>query len=301
MATPTQSVLRSEVLRKLEQLQLVIQKRSRSNIRGERQSKARGHSVEFADHRNYSAGDDLRYLDWNLYGRLDRLFVKLYEEEREFPVNLFLDASESMNFGEPLKFEMAAAIAAAVGYVTVASYDRLRFCALPAASVPPSAAGFFRSIRGRGVGLRYLQNLQSIQPGGQGGLVEWLESLLYQPGPRGLAVGISDCLDTRPVGEPLKRACGAGFQVVLVQVLSPQEFDPPFSGELKLVDCESGAHQEITFGKYRLRAYRQMVQGFIDEIADSCRQAGARHVVIRSDSDLDEVLFKTLREKGVIK
>ena len=84
---------------------------AKSSAKGERRSRARGQSVEFADHRNYVAGDDFRYLDWNLYGRLERLFLKLYEEERELPVRIFLDASESMTFGEPRKFDFARQVA----------------------------------------------------------------------------------------------------------------------------------------------------------------------------------------------
>ena len=103
----SQPLITPELLRRLEQLQLLARRRSKSNTRGERRSKARGQSVEFADHRNYVSGDDLRYQDWNLYGRLDKLFLKLYEEERELPVQIFLDASESMAFGTPPKFEFA--------------------------------------------------------------------------------------------------------------------------------------------------------------------------------------------------
>jgi len=102
------ALLTPELLRRLEQFQLLAARRAKSSSKGERQSKARGQSVEFADYRNYAAGDDFRYLDWNLYGRLDKLFLKLYEEERELPVRIFLDASESMTFGAPPKFDFAA-------------------------------------------------------------------------------------------------------------------------------------------------------------------------------------------------
>src|SRR5215470_10612062 len=108
------ALLTPELLRRLEQFQLLAARRAKSAAKGERRSKARGQSVEFADFRNYVPGDDFRYLDWNLYGRLDRLFVKLYEEERELPVQIFLDASESMNFGKPTKFEFARRVAAAL-------------------------------------------------------------------------------------------------------------------------------------------------------------------------------------------
>src|SRR5438552_14829365 len=125
------SLLTPELLRRLEQFQLLAQRRAKSSLKGERRSKARGQSVEFADYRNYVAGDDFRYLDWNLYGRLDRLFLKLYEEERELPVTVFLDASESMTFGEPRKFDFARQVAAAAGYVALCGFDRVSVVVFP--------------------------------------------------------------------------------------------------------------------------------------------------------------------------
>src|SRR5436305_4273797 len=125
------ALLTPELLRRLEQFQLLAARRAKSSAKGERRSKARGQSVEFADHRNYTAGDDLRYLDWNLYGRLEKLFLKLYEEERELPVRIFLDCSESMGFGTPHKFDFARQIAAAIGYVALCGFDRVTVCPFP--------------------------------------------------------------------------------------------------------------------------------------------------------------------------
>src|SRR5271157_5694386 len=124
-------LLTPELLRRLEQFQLLAARRAKSSTKGERRSRARGHSVEFADYRDYVPGDDFRYLDWNLYGRLERLFLKLYEEERELPVRIFLDASESMTFGEPRKFDFARWVAAAIGYVALAGFDRVSVIPFP--------------------------------------------------------------------------------------------------------------------------------------------------------------------------
>src|SRR5512138_1851012 len=127
------ALLTPQLLRQLEQFQLLAARRAKSSARGERRSRARGQSVEFADYRNYAHGDDFRYLDWNLYGRLERLFLKLYEEERELPVRIFLDASESMTFGEPRKFDFARQIAAAIGYVALCGFDRVSVIPFPSA------------------------------------------------------------------------------------------------------------------------------------------------------------------------
>src|ERR1044072_9299809 len=153
------SLLSADLLRRLEQFQLIAARRAKSAAKGERRSRARGQSVEFADHRNYVPGDDFRYLDWNLYGRLDRLFLKLYEEERELPVRLFLDASESMSFGMPVKFYLSRQVAAAIGYVALCGFDRVTVCAFPENSEETAVRGALRAVRGRKSTLEFFKNL----------------------------------------------------------------------------------------------------------------------------------------------
>jgi len=140
-------LLTPELLRRLEQIQLLAARRAKSSAKGERRSKARGQSVEFADYRNYVAGDDLRYLDWNLFGRLEKLFLKLYEEERELPVRIFLDCSESMSFGEPRKFDFARQVAAAMGYVALCGFDRVTIVPFPNEGENITTAGALRAVR----------------------------------------------------------------------------------------------------------------------------------------------------------
>src|SRR6185369_10134037 len=176
------SLLTPELLRRLEQFQLLAARRAKSSSKGERRSKARGQSVEFADHRTYVPGDDFRYLDWNLFGRLDRLFLKLYEEERELPVRIFLDSSESMTFGEPRKFDFARQVAAAIGYVALCGFDRVSVIPFPnaqgraqttQASVEAVAnynqqfavEGALRSVRGKKSSMQFFQNLNALTAG----------------------------------------------------------------------------------------------------------------------------------------
>ena len=167
-------LLTPDLLRRLEQFQLLAARRAKSSAKGERRSKARGQSVEFADYRNYVAGDDFRYLDWNLYGRLERLFLKLYEEERELPVRIFLDASESMTFGTPPKFDFARQVAAAVGYVALCGFDRVTVYPFPDLDLQQSeldrqtlsneaaARGGLRAVRGRKSSMQFFQNITAL-------------------------------------------------------------------------------------------------------------------------------------------
>src|SRR6266404_4729636 len=172
------ALLSPELLRRLEQFQLLAARRAKSSAKGERRSRARGQSVEFADHRCYVPGDDFRYLDWNLYGRLDRLFLKLYEEERELPVSIFLDASESMSFGSPRKFDFARQVAAALGYVALCGFDRVSVIPFPStpgnAQLEPgtlsqelAARGALRSVRGKKSGIQFFRNLSALSAGGK--------------------------------------------------------------------------------------------------------------------------------------
>src|ERR1700742_4067459 len=156
------ALLTPELLRRLEQFQLLAARRAKSTARGERRSQARGQSVEFADHSNYVPGDDFRYIDCNLYGRLDKLFLKLYEEERELLGRIFLDASESMAFGEPRKFDFARQIAAAVGYVALCGFDRVSVIPFPDNKAEAAVRGALRAVRGRKSSLNFFQNITQL-------------------------------------------------------------------------------------------------------------------------------------------
>src|SRR3974377_521421 len=169
-------LLTAELLRRLEQFQLLAARRAKSSAKGERRSRARGQSVEFADYRTYVHGDDFRYLDWNLYGRLERLFLKLYEEERELPVRIFLDASESMTFGELRKFDFARQVPAAIGYVALSGFDRVSVIPFPAPAdngqtdpavriAELAARGALRSVRGKKSAIQFFRNLSALNAG----------------------------------------------------------------------------------------------------------------------------------------
>jgi uncharacterized protein (DUF58 family) len=279
---------------------LLAQRRAKSAAKGERRSRARGQSVEFADYRNYVPGDDFRYLDWNLYGRLDRLFLKLYEEERELPVTIFLDASESMTFGEPRKFDFARQIAAAIGYVALCGFDRVSVIAFPDASGPEAAVrGALRSVRGRKSSLGFFQNLNQITARGSAALNEALRRGALAARSAGVAIVLSDFLDPAGYEPGLTALISRGFQVSAVQILAPEEVNPSTYGDLRLVDSENGSVQEVTFGKFRLNAYRQTVQNYIQRLREFCQARGINFFTTTSDASLDKLLLKQLREAEV--
>src|SRR2546426_1588368 len=229
------ALLTPDLLRRLEQFQLLAARRAKSSAKGERRSRGRGQSVAFADYRNYVHGDDFRYLDWNLYGRLDRLFLKLYEEERELPVTIFLDASESMTFGEPRKFDFARQVAAAIGYVALCGFDRVSIVAFPDNPNEAAVRGALRSVRGRKSALQFFQNINQLTARGATELNDALRRGALQVRQAGVAVVLSDFLDPAGYDSGLTALVGRGFQVNAVQILAPDELNPAAYGALPLI------------------------------------------------------------------
>ncbi len=296
MATP---LLSPTLLRQLEQFQLLAQRRARSTARGERRSRARGQSVEFADYRNYSVGDDFRYLDWNLFGRLDKLFLKLYEEERELPVTVFLDSSESMNFGQPLKFDFARQLAAALGYVALCGFDRVSIVSFPGKPEEAAIREAMRSVRGRRSAFRFFDNLSRITAGGAAPLNETLRRGALAARGSGVAVVLSDFLDPEGYESGLTALVARGFQVTAIQILAPEEIDPTVFGDLRLIDSESGAIQEVTFAKHRLAQYQKTLNNYCQRLREFCQGRGIHYLPATSDAALEQVLLRQLRESEV--
>ena len=293
------ALLSTKLLRQLEQFQLLAQRRAKSSARGERRSRSRGQSVEFADYRTYVAGDDFRYLDWNLYGRLERLFVKLYEEERELPVRIFLDASESMTFGQPRKFDFARQVAAAVGYVALCGFDRVSVIPFPDQPEQSAVRGALRTVRGRKSALEFFRNITALSAGGGVNLNDALRRGALEARQAGVAVVLSDFLDPAGYEKGFEALVGRGFHVNAVQILSPEELNPSTYGDLKLVDAESGGIQEVTFGKYRLKSYQQTVQNFCQRLREFSQSRGIRFFMASSGTPLEQLLLQQLREAEV--
>ena len=224
------------LLRRLESLRMVSRRLSRSSLRGERRSRARGYSIEFADYRNYVEGDDLRYLDWNLYGRLDRLFLRLFEEDRELPVSIFLDCSESMNFGTPLKFDFARRVAAAIAHVALHGGDRVGVHPFPRRPENEALRLPLSRVRGGRSSLRLAGDLARLSCGGGSELNAELRRGALEVRTAGLAVVVSDLLCHGGYQQGIQALLSRRFQVALVQVLSPEELSPGRFGDLKFVD-----------------------------------------------------------------
>ena len=294
-----EALISPDLMKRLEQLQLLARRRSKSTAKGERRSGARGQSVEFADYRNYVPGDDLRRIDWNLFGRLERLFLKLYEEERELPVTIYLDSSESMSFGRVSKFDFARQVAAAVGYVALCGFDRVTVEPFPLADDQAGLVGELRAVRGRRSAMRFFDNLNRLKAGGMADFNQALRLGVMKHRAQGVIVVLSDFLDPAGYEDGLKSLASRGSEVHAVQILAPEELEPSSYGDLRVIDSETGAEQEVTFGKYRLKSYRATVQNYCRRLQEYCRARGIRYQLAQSDTPIDDLLLKAMRTGGM--
>ena len=287
-------------LRKLNQLTLVASRIRSGAIKGERRSSKRGSSVEFADYRDYTPGDDLRRLDWNIYARLERPFIKLLEEEEDLAVHILLDGSKSMDW--PLeaesalhKFRYALRMAAGLGSVALAAGDSLSVGFLQNGRV----AAEFGPTRGQVALPRLFRFLEGLEPDGETDLDAALTAYSVIPRRAGLLVLISDLLDGAQ--ENILRHLRRPHEAALLHVLSPDELDPPLAGDLQLVDVETGSSQDVSLDGGLRSLYRERAQAWIQSTQSESRKQGARYLNIVTDRPWEQVILLELRKAGMVK
>jgi uncharacterized protein (DUF58 family) len=282
-------------LRQLERLLLLMRSPVRGGLKGGRRSVKRGQSVEFADYRDYTIGDDLRQLDWNVYARLERLFVKLFVEEEDVTVTLLVDASASMATGRPEKLVFAKRAAAALGYIGLASEDRVAVSALAGRIARRRAA-----LRGSGRVFRLLADLSAVEPAeGPTDLVAAARHAAAQLHGRGIVVLLSDLLDPG-ADRVIRELAATGSELIVLHVLSPEELDPLLEGDLQLVDTETGDHVDITADLATIDAYKARLTAWKADLADLAARRRATYVDLASDTNLAELMFAELRRRRVL-
>jgi len=288
-------LLPPELLRKLERATIASRHIMIGRTRGERRSARRGTSVEFADYRAYAPGDDLRYLDWNAYARLQRLFLKLFHEEEDLHIYLLLDGSASMDFGRPTKFAWAQEAAAALGYIGLCGGDRVQV--FGRAGGRPERS---RQFCGRGAALEMFDWLSGLEPGGETDLAGSAKLLLQTRPAPGLTFVISDLLTPEWEAAISRLAAGKGECCVL-QVFAREEIDPPLQGDLRLVDAETGDERELTMGARSHRQYLEARDGFLAAVRAACSRYGFSYLFSASDQELEDVVLRSLRRLGVVR
>jgi uncharacterized protein (DUF58 family) len=286
-------LLEPALLRRLEALALQVRRAVSGQMGGERRSKRRGQSVEFADYRNYTPGDDFRLIDWNAYARLDRFMLRLFVAEEELPLSLFVDLSGSMDWGKPNKAAIARQLAGAIAYVALAALDRVRLTVFAEGETSGGAPS-----RGRRAAATLFSRLQSFPAGG----VTNYEKLVWPIGRQrpGMTVLITDGLGESPLDPALTALQRAHQEGAVLQLLAPQELTPDWSGDARLRDAETGVEREFTATPLTQGSYVKALAQRTDEIERAAHRRGLRFARLSTSEPIDEMVQVTLRRIGLL-
>lgn len=289
-------LLTPEFMARLDALGVVSKKILAGKLRGERRSRKKGESLEFADFRNYAQGDDLRRIDWNLYARFERLFIKLFLAEEDLSVYLILDGSASMNYGSVNKFDYARKVAAAIAYIGIANLDRV--------SMGVYAGGqehILTNIRGKKQAMRLFKFLSDIKPSGGTDLKEATKRFILRNRRPGVCLMLSDFLDPDGFEGPLKALVGNRMDTFAVHVLAPEEVEPELTGDFMLVDSETGERLDVTASKRLVENYRKTVRGFCSSLQQFCAARGVAYLFASTDLPFEALVLNYLRNVGLVR
>ncbi len=283
-------LLDPEFMNRLDSLDVMSRKILKGKLQGERRSKRRGQSVEFADHRPYVAGDDLRFVDWNIYGRLEKLFLKLFLEEQDLTVHILADATGSMTLGEPSKELFIKKLTAALGYVSLVNNNRVTI-----SFFGDGIKGQLANMRGRNYLHKMAEYLLTTEFEGFSHFDNACRQLVSNRAGSGIMIVLSDFLFKEGYDSGLRRLIGRQYDLYAIQVLSREELTPGLTGDLKLLDIEDADTSEITVSSALLKYYKRNLNAFCNELKDFCRQRGAVYVLANSADSVESLVLNYLR------
>jgi uncharacterized protein (DUF58 family) len=288
--TLRQHFFSADFLAQLERLSLASRRVFRGHVKGERRSPRKGQSVEFSDYRAYGVGDDLRYVDWNIYGRTDRLHVKLFVDEEDLCLHLLLDASTSMGFGRPSKLHYGARLAAALGFIGLINLERVGV-----GIVREQVTEGWAPARGRNQFLALAGFLAGVNAGGGTSLNGALANYAARGREPGIAVILSDFLDPGGYEMGLRALLERRFDIHVIHLLDPSEMNPEFAGDLRLTDSETGEVRELTIDGDALRTYRERLHQFLEALEGFCRAQEIGYHRVVTDTSVEGIVLSQLR------
>jgi uncharacterized protein (DUF58 family) len=290
LATAPEGLFSNTFLIQLERLGFVARRSHVGAVKGERRSPRRGSSVEFADYRPYEVGDDLRYVDWNAFARLNRLYLKLFIDEEDLCIHLLLDASGSMDYGTPNKFRYAVRLAAALAFIGFTDLERVGV-----AVFRDRVAEGWLPTRGRNQFLPIQEFLAGLTPGGTTAFNDALRQYAQRAKDSGIALVISDFLDPSGYSAGLRALMERRFDIHVLHLLAPEELRPPLGGDLELVDAETGEIREVSVDAEAIRAYERQLGTFLSGIEAFCRTNELQYVRITTDTPVEDLLLRRLK------
>ena len=292
----TTELLDPDFMRRLEQLDVVSRKIFAGRMKGERRSKRKGNSVEFADYRNYVVGDDLRHLDWNIYARLEKLFIRLFFEEEDLHINILVDASASMQFGDPIKSLYAQRVAAAIAYIGLTNYNRVSVTAF-SNQYGPEMVG----VRGRRMTHQVLNFLGDMEFEGAGNMSAACRQFAIRHPQRGVTLLLSDFMDKSGYETALRYLIGRKYDLYAIQLLSPQEIEPSLNGDLSLQDVEDDDIAEVTVSRALINRYKQNLNAYCQQLRNFCARRGVTYLFTSTQVPFDQLVLTYLRQRGLLK
>ncbi len=289
-------LLDPDFMMRLERLDIVSRKIFAGRMKGERRSKRKGQSVEFADYRNYVVGDDLRFLDWNIYGRLERLFIKLFFEEEDLHINVLVDLSKSMDFGDPNKALYAKRVAAAIAYLGLVKYNRVTVTAFSDRFGPEKAG-----VRGRRLIHQVLGFLSELEPAGAGNMTAACRRFAIRHPQRGIVILLSDFMDKGGYETGLRYLIGRNYDLYAIQLLSPHEINPELMGDLRLRDIEDNDLADITVTHALVNRYKHNLNAYCQQLRTFCARRGITYLFAATDVPFDSLVLTYLRRRGLLR
>ena len=282
---------------RLDQLDVMSRKMLAGKLKGERRSKRRGQSVEFADYRNYVVGDDLRFIDWNVYARLERLFLKLFLEEEDLSLYIVMDVSKSCDYGDPNKALYLKKVAAALGYIGLVNYNRVHIAAIADGVVAETGA-----LRGRRRVSQMIDFVQKLEPAGSSNLAEACRRFALGHRQKGICVVLSDFFDKGGYENGLRYVAGGKYDLFCVQTLSPQEIEPEktLQGDLKLRDLEDDDMAEVSVTQPLIKQYKANLNAYCLSLKDYVTKRGGTYLFTSTAVPFDTLVLNYLRERGLL-
>ena len=278
------TVFDQEFFKKLNTLKMNLPMQLNQGMSGIRKSSAKGSSVEFSDFREYMLGDDIRRIDWNAYGRTDKLYIKQFMEEKEGIFQIFLDTSKSMVFGQVTKARTTLQITAALSYIILNNLDRVYINEMKENSITQG-----KGVTGTAAFSSILRDLERIQFEGKTTLNRTILSRPVRTG--GTSIIISDFLDAQGIDEAMKYLAYKKQAIVLIQILAKEELEADYEGTLNMLDMETGERVKITMSNAAIRTYQQEVQRMQEKLKTLAGKYGAHYVFIQSDEKLLQVML----------
>lgn len=291
-----QDLFDDQFQRKLETLAIVSRRVFAGRQRAERRAKKKGSGVEFADHRDYTAGDDFRFVDWGIYQRFGRLLVRLYEEEEDLSIYFIVDCSRSMGFGDAAKFDQARRLCAALAYVGLANLDRVTVVGVGdevISRLPPT--------RGKSRIFTVFRFLSELEAESSTDLGEALKTFVAQHKRRGLAVLISDLYDPQGFERGINVLRYNKFEPYVIHVIEPKEASPPVKGDVRLYDCETGEEREVTITNDLLQRMRGAFEDYQHEIERFCAKQQVPYFPADTETEFDELVLRVFRRGGFLR